>query len=120
AHQQYSGRAVADLGGVSGGVDSVLDDRPETGESFRGGFAKTSVTRHGRDLTGGLALLGHHRRLYRDDLAIEPAFGPRDRGALLRLEPQGVDVVTLDATLVGDPFGGGELVTHVDRPVVRI
>src|SRR5690606_29408020 len=31
-----------------------------------------------------------------------------------------IDIVTFDAALVGDTFGGGELVTHVDRPVVRI
>ena len=98
----------------------TLDDRLESGERFRSGLAKAAVTGHRSDLAGRRTFLGDDRSLDGHDFAVEATFGPRLGCAALRLETERVDVGARDATLLGNSLRRGELVAHVDRPVVRV
>jgi hypothetical protein len=88
-HPQHRGGAVGDLRRVAGGDHLALDDGLELGETLHRRLPQTLVTvdRHGRAV--GLRDVGH-----RDDLALEPALGPRHRRLLLRLQTPLVEVRT--------------------------
>jgi hypothetical protein len=50
------------------------------------------------------------------DLPVEPVLVPGPLGALLGQEPEVVQILAGDAAALGDAFGGGELIGHVDVP----
>ena len=126
---QHRGGAVDDAGGIAGMMDVVdvfdvrmrLDgDRIEAAQ-----FAHL----HERRLQGGERL---HRRarthvlvlgqdgeavdvLYRHHRAVEAAFVPRRRGALLAFDRVGVDVVARKSVFGGDEVGGNALRQKIMR-----
>ena len=98
-------------------MHAVRQDRLQTGKALASGLARPLVLRD-RCPLARRTVGADHRRLERDDLALEPALGDRDRGLALRLEPEPVDVVTSDLVLLGDALSGTELVGHVPREVL--
>ena len=83
-----------------------------TGFSFASASSDVSRRPSSRDVmrrAGGLSVLADVGRVDRDDLALEPALGPRPLRAHLRLEAELVGVGAGDAPLVGDALGAFEL-----------
>ncbi len=120
AHQQYRSRAITDLRRVAGGVDMAFDDRLEPSQRFCRRLTQSPVASDSGDLTGRHAFLVHHGSLDGHDLAVEASFCPSLSCAALRFQTERVDVGARDPTLLGNSLRGGELVTHVDGPVVRV
>src|SRR5690349_13796301 len=69
---------------------------------------------------GRLAFLVDVGRVDRDDLALEPTFGPRPLGAHLRLETEPVGVVARDAPLLRDALRAFELRRDLVVPEIAL
>ena len=96
----------------------ALDHRLELREPLHRGVAQALVARDRLRLPRGLTVVADHRRVDRRDLALEPAFVPRDLRLALRVEAPLVEVLAGDAAVVGDALGRAELA--VGRVVVGV
>ncbi len=118
-HEQHGGGAVGDLRRRAGGVPGAVVDRLERGQSLGGGVAQALVAGDGarsrRSACRPRPGPAPRRRRPRG------RSGPRPRPACaLRCDarPKASRSVAGQAAALGDPFGGEELVGHVDVPGV--
>ncbi len=101
-------------------MDTALENGFERGQGFERGVAQTLVTADVEDVPGQFALFGALGRLEAQDLAVESTLVPCLAGVALTALAERVDVGARDAAAFGDPFGGLELVRHVDVPRIRV
>ena len=104
AHDQHARGAVGDLRGVAGGDRAVLlERRLELGERLGGGALADALV--GAELLLRAVEIDDDR----DDLVVEAALVAGDRGALLALGAERVEVVAGEAVLLGDHLGADAL-----------
>ncbi len=91
-------------------MDTVLPaDGLQRGQRLERGVAQPLVPFDPVRGRGRLAVVAGVGRVDGEDLALEPALGPRRLRPLLRLEAEAVTVLAGDAPLVGDALGPLEL-----------